>query len=564
MIGTIRKHSKWLLWLIAGATIFSFVYFMGQGPMRSGGGGETIVSSNIVSGEIYGEKVTLDKYNAMEKDINLAFLFQYGQWATGNPNVSQDALLREIYPRMMLVQKARDLGVYVNDEQVSAAAANFLRSPGLLRALNVRGQSVPFNDFVTQVLAPKNLTAADFENFIRDELSVQQLQQIYGLSGELVTPQEATNEYVRENQELSAQIVFFSASNYLADAVVAPGEVGLFYTNYMAEYRLPERRQASYVLFSVSNYLAQATRELTNLNLQVDSAFNKYGMQAVPDAKTPEEAKAKIRDVFLRQRALEDAGQQANDFAGAVYNVSNGTNTTASAQDLVTVARQKGLKVQTTTPFSAEYGPEEFVAPAVFTRTVFGLTPDGPISEPVASSDGVYLIALDNILPSEIPPLDEIRSHVTEDLKLREATYFALNAGTNFVRTLGVQMAAGKSFIAACIIAGKAPEELQPFAISTQEMPELEGRATLNQIKQAAFTTPVGLPSGFVQTQDGGFVIYVESKLPIDEAKMAEELPQFTDELRQRRAEQAYGDWRMREASRELRTTPLAKDMGVR
>ena len=32
MIGTIRKHSSWLWWIIAGLTIISFVVFMGSGP----------------------------------------------------------------------------------------------------------------------------------------------------------------------------------------------------------------------------------------------------------------------------------------------------------------------------------------------------------------------------------------------------------------------------------------------------------------------------------------------------------------------------------------------------
>ena len=60
MIGTIRKHSKWLLWIIAGATIFSFVYFMGSGPARSGGGGYQSVNTNLVNGTIYGPEVLRD------------------------------------------------------------------------------------------------------------------------------------------------------------------------------------------------------------------------------------------------------------------------------------------------------------------------------------------------------------------------------------------------------------------------------------------------------------------------------------------------------------------------
>src|ERR1700722_2399676 len=105
MIGTIRKHSKWLLWLIAGATIFSFVYFMGQGPGRGGGGGTVSINTNLIGGQIYGQAVTPERYDQMEKDVNLFFLFNYGEWANKNPNLTQDALLQIIYQRMMLLQK---------------------------------------------------------------------------------------------------------------------------------------------------------------------------------------------------------------------------------------------------------------------------------------------------------------------------------------------------------------------------------------------------------------------------------------------------------------------------
>ena len=71
---------------------------------------------------------------------------------------------------------------------------------------------------------------------------MEQLQQVVGLTGEFVTPQEAAAAYQRDHQELSAQIVFFSASNYLSSVPAAPAAVAQFYTNYLAEYRLPRPR----------------------------------------------------------------------------------------------------------------------------------------------------------------------------------------------------------------------------------------------------------------------------------------------------------------------------------
>lgn len=327
----------------------------------------------------------------------------------------------------------------------------------------------------------------------------------------------------------------------------------------MANYRLPDRVQVGFVEFSASNYLGQAEKELTNLDAQVSAIFTQYGMQATPDAKTPDQAKAEIRKEVVRRQALSDAAQQAGDFAQSVFNVSTSANKAASASDLYTVAKQKGLSIQTPAPFSAEYGPEDFAAPAGFTRQAFQLTSDSPLAEPVVGTEGVYVMALVNTLPSEIPPLAQISSKVRSDMQLQEATILAQRAGTNFVRNLFTQMASGKSFASACVAAGATPQLLPPFSLATQDLPELGGRALLNQLKQAVVSTPVGTPSGFMPTDDGGFVLYVASKMPIDQSKMTADLPQFTAELRQQRQSQTFNDWYLREANRQLASTPVAR-----
>ncbi|HEY1790525.1 MAG TPA: SurA N-terminal domain-containing protein, partial [Verrucomicrobiae bacterium] len=370
MIETIRKHSKWLLWIIAGATIVSMVFYMGTGSVRNGGGGE--VNTNEVGGEIYGQKVTAEMYDKMRQDVDFDFLFNYGQWPEENPQVTKDILQQRIYVRMMQVEKAREMGVHVTDDQAEKAAVNFLHSPALERSFDMHDQSVPMNRLIP-VLEQRGLSADDFENFVRNDLAIEQLQTLFGLGGQLITPQEATNEYVRENQEYSAQIVFFSASNYLGRVSVSSADVGRYYTNYMADYRLPDRVQVSYVLFSVSNYFGEAQQEMgtTNLDMQVTNLFQRYGMQATPDAKTTNEAMADIRNVLLRRQALQDASTQANNFAQSVFSIQ-----ATSPQNLATVARQKGLAIENPAPFSADFGPSEFTAPAAFTHTAFQLNPE--------------------------------------------------------------------------------------------------------------------------------------------------------------------------------------------
>ena len=209
-----------------------------------------------------------------------------------------------IYIRLLLGEKAKQLGIHVGEDALVAAARIFCaRSAATAsrsRWTSLRNRCWRRKDWAWRIL----------QNFLRDELVVQQMIQVLGLSGALVTPQEAGQLYDREHQEVSAQAVFFSASNYLAQVAATPAAVGQFYTNYMAAYREPDRVQVSYVFFNVTNYLAAAEQKSAGPIWMTRS--NRFtantGWKPFPDAKTPGEAKAKIREFFIRQ---ERAGRRA-------------------------------------------------------------------------------------------------------------------------------------------------------------------------------------------------------------------------------------------------------------
>jgi hypothetical protein len=545
MIGTIRKHSGWLWFVIIGATVISFIYW-GAGPSRlgGGGGGDKVASGDY--GTIYGHKVTQQAFYDARNGFYLSFWFRYGGWPDKNPNFTETDLEREVYVRLMLAEKAEDLGIYVGNDEVVAAANE------LLRSLSRNGQAVPLSEFDKQVLQPKGLTAQDFQNFIQQYLVAQQLQEAIGLTGEFVTPQETIDAYQRDHQELSAQVVIFSTSNFLSSVAVAPAAVAQFYTNHLAEYRLPDRVQVSYAAFEVTNYLARAKAEWTrtNLNEMVEATYLQVG-QNYKNSRSPAEAKDKIREELILRRAGENALKDAKDFASAVFSLEP-----AKPENLAAVAKEKGLPVYVTAPFAAKFGPEEFAAPPGFTKAAFGLSPDAPFAGPMVGPNAVYVIAYARQLPSEIPSFDQIREQVTQEYRWHEATLLAWHAGTEFAHTL-TGITADHSFASQCAAAGLQPQQLRPFSVSTQELPEFGEHADLNQLKQVAFTTPAGKASGFATNNAGGFIIYNQSLLPIDLTKMNSELPQFTSEFRRERQTEAFNEWVNLEANRELHDTPI-------
>ena len=101
--------------------------------------------------------------------------------------------------------------------------------------------------------------------------------------------------------------------------------------------------------------------------------------------------------------------------------------------------------------------------------------------------------------------------------------------------------------------------DLPPISLSTRELAQVSEHLPLNQFKQLTFGTPVGKASPFQMTTEGGVIVYVKSKLPLDEAKMSATLPTFANYVRQNRQNEAFNAWFRKEAEKGLRDTPLAR-----
>ncbi|MEK7706918.1 MAG: peptidylprolyl isomerase, partial [Verrucomicrobiota bacterium] len=464
MIGTIRKHSKWLWIIIIAATVISFVIFFSPSQRFSSRGGDG--SANF--GSINGERVSQEDFVHARREVYLRYFFSYGAWPDPDAKRMGFDVERETYFRLLLVQKQEQLGIHVSTEAVAKVAADILRSFN-------RGNPVPLDAFVQQVLSRQGLSAGDFERFVRHDLGIQQLMAATSLSGRLVTPQEARLLYEREHDELSAEAVFFPGSNYLAAVTVTPEAVTQFFTNQMATYRLPDRVQVRYVEFPATNFLAEAKKrfaEITNLNELVEAKYRELGTNYFRDAKSPAEAKDKIRELMLKNQTLAGAQKAANEFARSLFDVEP-----MRAENLDKFAKEKGLTVQVSQPFARDYGPKDLNVRPDFTKRAFALSADEPLAGPLVGDDAVYVIALDKKLPSEIPSLEKIRAQVAADCQYGQAVKAAAQAGEAFAGALTNGLAKGKKFTAVCSEAQVRSVPAPPFSLSTRELPQIEKRS---------------------------------------------------------------------------------------
>jgi peptidyl-prolyl cis-trans isomerase D len=544
MIGTIRKHQTWLWAIIITVVIISFVFmFSPYSKMND----THRRSANY--GSINGQRVSEDDFVSAWREVELRYFFMNGRWPDDS---DKNDLQGETYKWLLLLQKENQMDIHIS----SGMAAQTAR--GMLSQLQRAGVASP-EVFQKQVLQPHNLDMEDFERFVRHYLGIQELIATVGLSGRLVTPQEVRALYQREHEELATEAVFFSASNYLAGVSAPPDAVSQFYSNRLAIYRVPDLVRVRYVKFDLTNFYAQAKQELarlTNLDQSIDEAYQRGGTNFLREVKSGslEEARTRIHDLKFREFEAQGARKKAIEFANPLFDMEP-----AAAGNFDKLAKENGLVVGTTAPFDRENGPRDMEVGAEFAQKAFKLKPDQPFAGPIMGLNAVYVIALSQQIPSEIPPLDQIRGRVVDDYKFELAKTLARQAGLALYPVLTNGLAQGKTFPALCLSAQVRPVSLPPFSLSLRELPELEDRATLNQLKQAAFSTPPGAVSPFQTTEDGGFLLYVKSKLPLDQAKMDATLPAFANYVRQSRQSEAFNEWFSKQASTGLRDTPVGQ-----
>jgi hypothetical protein len=128
-----------------------------------------------------------------------------------------------------------------------------------------------------------------------------------------------------------------------------------------------------------------------------------------------------------------------------------------------------------------------------------------------------------------------------------------------FARSVTNGIAAGKTFAGLAAEARHPAQLLPPFSLSTRELPEVENRLGLSQLKQIVFSTPEGKTSDFTPTRDGGVVVFFQQRLPMDDAKIKAEMPAFMTSIRQTRQQLSANLWFQREATKSLSDTPIAK-----
>jgi hypothetical protein len=537
MFGTIRKHQNWLWAIIITIIILSFVVFfspdIGRGVRTRAAKGEL--------GSINGKAISVEDYRQAYAEARLAHFVRSGgrEWPGTK---DEEALHRGAIERVFLKQKLQDMNIEVSDEAVGRLVSERFGNPPREQIQNVLAH------FEQEQLLQNRLTLTDFERFMRHETALQQLFNTAGITARLMNPKEAELLYRKEHQDAFTDVALFSASNYVDKVKVSPEDINRFFTNNMALYRVPERIQVAYVEFPATNYLAEADKQIaaiTNFAAQVEEYYYKKGTNTFTDTNgvvlSADEAKKRIKEEERLRQGLREARRTA-------YQFGNELEAQPQAEKLETFekfAAAKGLPLKLTEPFDRVSALDTNFPPEFRARAMSLTTNVAVLLTPITGENGVYVIALKNRNPSEMPPFDKVREKVTMDYKLQQARDLARQAATNFYAGVTNALPQKKQFSEVAAQQNVKLITAPPFSRSTTSLTNLDEKLRLEQLQHLVFEGNLKPreTTGLVPTADGMMIVHLRELKPVDEAKVQAELPEYLRRMQAYRQNEAFSQW---------------------
>jgi SurA N-terminal domain/PPIC-type PPIASE domain len=463
MLESIRKRQRALLMLITIVVIVAFGWIYNPASMRRAEGPGGAI------GRLNGRTITIGEIQKVERSIQLIFSLGMNdllEQLTTDGRSRDDQFLSFAWNLLLLRDEAKRLQVQPTAEQIRDAEKSLPRFQ-----TNSQFDPTKYQQFVDTVLKPNGLSAADLDDVVADNLRLASVSQL--VKGSSPLPEAMfRRQYDQMNQRVSLAIIRFKRTDFEPSIQLSEDEIRKYYDKHKDIFQSPEKRKIELVSFLLND-----------------------DQKKLPEAQ--------------QVTAKKPLAEQADSFAQTVMQ-----NPATFEQ----VAQEKGLRVQQTELFSRQQPDTAVAQEPALVRESFNLTTENPMSDVIEGKDGFYVMKLTKIEPSKPLSLEEARDKVVAALKA-EKVRNAIEAKAKEVREkIDAEMHNGADFVQAAEKAGYKPETPPPFAPADPGgNMEIVTVMAMNSVD-----LPQGGTSKLLETEDGGLIIHMLNKEPINEQKYEE------------------------------------------
>ena len=230
------------------------------------------------------------------------------------------------------------------------------------------------------------------------------------------------------------------------------------------------------------------------------------------------------------------------DFALALQpEPSAGGENAPPPPDFLAEAKKLGLTPATTDFFAADTPPANVPPSPAFNTAAFSLTKNDPVSKVIERDNGVAVLHLAEIQPSDLRPLEEVKADIMKQLQQTKGRQTAQITAQILAKTLQGAVAKGADFKSAAAGMKLKGETLPSFV--PIDAPQKDQR--LQTIAYETTSLTDGQVSGPVPMQADNtiLVLHLDSRAKADPAKLADFETRFRQSQDQQLQSTVYIDW---------------------
>lgn len=317
-------------------------------------------------------------------------------------------LERMVRDRVLAVAAAKN-HMSVSEERL---ARLFAEDPGIA---SFRGADGKFDR--ERFTRTTGQTPEQYEAAVRSQLATQQV--LLGVSGSAFTPRaqaKATLDAFYDRREV--QVARFDPADFKAKVTPSDAELETYYKEHTAQFQSPEAASVEYLVLDL---------DAVKKNIVVNEAeLKSYYEQNKERLGTKEERRAS--HILIAAPAGAPAAERDKAKAKAEQLLAELRKAPATFAD---VARKNSQD-----PGSAEKGGDlDFVTRGAmvkpFEDAMFALK-KGELSPVVETEFGYHIIRLDDIKPGTVPPFEQVRATLENDVRAQQATQEFAKAAETF------------------------------------------------------------------------------------------------------------------------------------
>jgi hypothetical protein len=493
MITIMRKHHKVLMIFITGLVCISFSWYWNKTDFAQMGNG--------VVGKIYDRNVSQVEFQRNSRLLRLAAdlgMRDLTNTLTIGAQTENEAYENFSWNLMVLRHEADALGIKPTTAEIAEAVKTLPAFQG-----KDGFDLAKYTDFADHALAPMGFSEAQIEELASDQIAMDRVQKLLG-TGISVAESQMRNDFQQAYSKMDVSVVRFHVTDFTNQVQVSDDDVSSYYSAHKAQLKSEEKRQVEFVSFVLSG----EEKKLTG--------------------------KPRI-DV------LQKLADNANDLTDAIQ---------VKGADFDAVAKKFNLTPTATGEFTEAAPAPQIAATPELVKAAFALTNDAPNSDAIQASDGFYIEHLVKIDPARPLTLEEARPKIVDTLKQERVKALIASKAAATAKEIREAIKSGKPVEEGAAKAGVKAESIPAFALLGQppgappSAPETKDEAPdMQTIKQTASEMNPGDVSDLVPEPEGGLLVVLEKREPLDTAKFNAAKPLLESRALQNKTQVVFIEW---------------------